>query len=176
MAAPGLCCGMCDLLVAACRLLVAACMWDLVPWPRDWTQAPCIGSMESYPLDLQGSPDRPVFWLRCSVEVSGCDGIWRGLKDLTGFASVVKNRRARSRTWRQPDVTANLSTVSWLVWLQWKSFPRRGERRDPRGWHGARLSSQSHLQEPHAFCPDGDTGILAVWVGTVQGHFEFHPN
>ena len=31
LAAPGLSCGMRDLLVAACKLLVAACMRDLVP-------------------------------------------------------------------------------------------------------------------------------------------------
>ena len=28
---------------------------------RDRTQAPCIGSMESYPLDHQGSPPHPCF-------------------------------------------------------------------------------------------------------------------
>ena len=31
-------------------------MWDPNPPTRDWTCAPCIGSTESQPLDLQGSP------------------------------------------------------------------------------------------------------------------------
>ena len=30
-------------------------MWDLLPCPGIEPQAPCIGSMESEPLDLQGS-------------------------------------------------------------------------------------------------------------------------
>ena len=46
-------------LVAACGLLVVACMRDLVPPTRDQTQAPCIGSSESYPLDYKGSPKIP---------------------------------------------------------------------------------------------------------------------
>ena len=29
---------------------------------RDWTWAPCIGSVESYPLDHQGSPSPSLFW------------------------------------------------------------------------------------------------------------------
>ena len=31
-------------------------MWDLSSPARDQTHAPCNGSMESQPLDLQGSP------------------------------------------------------------------------------------------------------------------------
>lgn len=34
----------------------ACAMWDLSTPTRDWTLNPCSGSMESYPLDLQGSP------------------------------------------------------------------------------------------------------------------------
>ena len=30
-------------------------MWDLVPWPGIEPRAPCIGSVESSPLDHQGS-------------------------------------------------------------------------------------------------------------------------
>ena len=59
-----------QVLVAACRIFVAACgllscgmqtlscgMHAGFSSPtRDGTQAPCIGSMESYPLDHQGSP------------------------------------------------------------------------------------------------------------------------
>ena len=39
------------------RVLVAEC-GILVPLTRDQTRAPCIGSVESYPLDHQGSPTR----------------------------------------------------------------------------------------------------------------------
>ena len=38
------------------NFLVAACMWDLVPRPGIEPGPPCIGSVESYPLDHQGSP------------------------------------------------------------------------------------------------------------------------
>ena len=47
LAASGLSCGILDLSYGMC---------DLIPWPRDWTQASCIGSSESYPLDRQGNP------------------------------------------------------------------------------------------------------------------------
>ena len=55
-------CGMQDLFVAACGLLVAACGLSCIMHvgssspTRDQTQAPCIASLESYPLDHQGSP------------------------------------------------------------------------------------------------------------------------
>ena len=39
----------------ACALLRCS-MWDLVPWPRDCTPAPCAGRVESQPLDHQGVP------------------------------------------------------------------------------------------------------------------------
>ena len=35
-------------------------MHDLSSLTRDWTQVPCSGSMESYPLDCQGSPSQLV--------------------------------------------------------------------------------------------------------------------
>ena len=65
-----LCCIMRDLLVAACGLLSCS-MWTLScgmhagssSLTRDRTQAPCIGSTESYPLDQQGSPPH-VFYMR----------------------------------------------------------------------------------------------------------------
>ena len=47
LAMQGLSCSMQDLLVAVCGI------YSLT---RDRTQAPCIGSMESSPLDHQGSP------------------------------------------------------------------------------------------------------------------------
>ena len=67
---PGLSCSMRDLLGAACGVVVAACgllscgMLTLSRGmhagssspTRDQTRAPCIGSVESYPLDYQGSP------------------------------------------------------------------------------------------------------------------------
>ena len=40
----------------ACGLLIVAGMWDLVPRPGIEPRAYCIGSMESYLLDHQGSP------------------------------------------------------------------------------------------------------------------------
>ena len=65
-------------LVAAHRIFVSAwgifscSMWTLSydmhagssSLTRDRTRAPCIGSVESYPLDHQGS-SLPIFWLGC---------------------------------------------------------------------------------------------------------------
>ena len=34
----------------------ATSMWDLTSLTRDWTRSPCSGSVESLPLDCQGSP------------------------------------------------------------------------------------------------------------------------
>ena len=53
---PGLSCDTQDLLCSMQGLLVVACMQDSSSPTRDRTQAPCIGSTESYPLDHQGSP------------------------------------------------------------------------------------------------------------------------
>ena len=40
------------------------CLWHLISPIRDWTHAPCIGSMESYPPDRQGCPCYADFdWL-----------------------------------------------------------------------------------------------------------------
>ena len=54
LAAPDLRCSMqifmCDTQTLSCGL------WDLVPLTRGQTWTPCIGSMESWPLDHQGSP------------------------------------------------------------------------------------------------------------------------
>ena len=60
---PGLHCSMWDLLVVACGLLSCG-MWTLSCGmhvgssspTRGGTRPPCIGSVESYPLDHQGSP------------------------------------------------------------------------------------------------------------------------
>ena len=71
----------CGLLVAACGLLVAArglllsCgMHAGSSSPtRDRTRAPCIGSMESYPLDHQGSPSIIlIFNYLFSTSLQGC--------------------------------------------------------------------------------------------------------
>ena len=35
-------------------------MHDLSSFTRDWTQVPCSGSMESYPLDRQGCPSQLI--------------------------------------------------------------------------------------------------------------------
>ena len=36
-------------------------VWDLSPLTGDWTQAPCVGSMESYPLAYPGRPCLLIF-------------------------------------------------------------------------------------------------------------------
>ena len=56
LAVPGLSCSMQVLLVAACGLLSCSMHVGSSSPTRDQTLAPCIGSMESYPLDHQGSP------------------------------------------------------------------------------------------------------------------------
>ena len=64
LAATGLSCGRQDLhcsmqdpfLVAACGLVSCGMRTESSSPARDRTQAPCIGSAESYPLDHQGSP------------------------------------------------------------------------------------------------------------------------
>ena len=44
--------------------MVALCdMQDLSSLTRDQTQAPCIGSVESQPLDHQGSPDVSLLYV-----------------------------------------------------------------------------------------------------------------
>ena len=55
----GLCCviqalGCTGSVVVACGL--SCSIWDLRSPTRDWTWTPCIGNLESYPLDHQGSP------------------------------------------------------------------------------------------------------------------------
>ena len=48
---------------AASSIFVASCgvfscsMWDLVPWPRSELGFPCMGSVESSPLNCQASPN-----------------------------------------------------------------------------------------------------------------------
>ena len=63
-----------ELLVSACRLLVTACIWDLVPQPRIKTRALCIGNMEAYSLDHQGSPClsvlKPLIFFACVVALA----------------------------------------------------------------------------------------------------------
>ena len=67
-------CSMWDLLVVACGFL--SCGTWALSWgmhagssslTRDWTQAPCIGSAECYPLDHQGSPPSSVFLISVIV-------------------------------------------------------------------------------------------------------------
>ena len=78
MAALGRSCGMWDLqlrhadfLVAACRLLSCGMHAGSSSLTRDQTQAPCIGSGESYPLDHQGSPQLGGFLIRPFVFAFG---------------------------------------------------------------------------------------------------------
>ena len=69
LAEPGLRCGMRDLLVAVCGLLSCGMHAGSSSLIRDWTQAPCIGSVESYPVDHQGSPQHIVLFLFCFIFV-----------------------------------------------------------------------------------------------------------
>ena len=46
--------------VAACRLLSCGMRAGSSSPMRDQTRAPCIGSVESYPLDHQGSPSHTI--------------------------------------------------------------------------------------------------------------------
>ena len=63
LAAPGLSCGTQDL---RCGMRTISCGMHVGSSSptRDRTQAPCIGSVESYPQDHQGSP-LPIFKLGC---------------------------------------------------------------------------------------------------------------
>ena len=45
-----------DILIYLFILAATHATWDLSSPTRDWTHAPCIGSLESKPLDCQGSP------------------------------------------------------------------------------------------------------------------------
>ena len=56
-------------------------MWDLSSLSRGWTCAPCIGSMDSWPLDHQGSPWDPLVF---SVCVAVLHAVFRA-KYGTGF-------------------------------------------------------------------------------------------
>jgi len=48
--------------VFSCNIRILSCgMWDLVPWSGMESWTPCIGSMESLPLDHQGSLERNSF-------------------------------------------------------------------------------------------------------------------
>ena len=66
-------------------LLAMQCgMWGLSPLTRDWTRALCIGSMESEPLDSQGSPGPvsqrwPSFPLRPVLSWTWCASSGRNL-------------------------------------------------------------------------------------------------
>ena len=46
--------------VVACRIFSCS-KWESASLIRDWTWAPCTGSMESQPLDHQGSPNLDTF-------------------------------------------------------------------------------------------------------------------
>ena len=62
MAEPGLSCGTqdlrCSMQAFSCGMRTLSCSMHVGSSSptRDATQAPCIGSVESYPLDHQGSP------------------------------------------------------------------------------------------------------------------------
>lgn len=113
-------------------------------------------------MELEEGPASVL--MRCSVEASGCDGICRRL--LTGVLPWGGARGKEHGLGGKQMSASHLST--------WASLPGAGEGRGPRGWRGPQLSSQSCLLEPVLSVP-AVTG-LAVWRGTVQGHFKFSPN
>ena len=63
LAAPGLSCSTQGLLVAAYGLLSCGMHVGSSFLTRDQTPAPCVGSVESYPLDHQGSPSLSLYSL-----------------------------------------------------------------------------------------------------------------
>ena len=89
LATPGLCCSMWDLLwamwdlffflVVACGLLSSGMHAGSSSPTRDWTQAICIGSAESYPLDHQGSPSLGLLRLRQNSIVPSTWAFWNVL-------------------------------------------------------------------------------------------------
>ena len=72
------------------------CIWDLHCSTRDWTQGPCIRSVESYPLDHQGHPKGRI--LNPSL-------LW---------------------AWDSPVTTQVLKYTSWFIgfpwWLRWSGI------------------------------------------------------
>ena len=61
------------------------CLWHLVPPIREWTHAPCIGSMESYPLDRQETPWYADFeWL---------------MSDTSGFPGGASDKEPSDSHW-----------------------------------------------------------------------------
>ena len=65
-------------------------MLDLHSTIKDWTHAPCSGSMESEPLDHQGSPeDSTLFRGDSALYLKECD--------LTTFRPYLKECEARMK-------------------------------------------------------------------------------
>ena len=117
LAAPGL---SCSTWIFSCDMQTLSCGRHVGPSSptRDRTQAPCIGSVASYPLDHQGSPQASVFFFKlinlflylflaalglsfCARAFSSCSK-WgllfiavRGL--LTIVASLVVEHRLQTR-------------------------------------------------------------------------------
>ena len=131
MAAPGLSCGTWDLCCSMWNLLLAACgllscgmrtlscglhAGSSSP-TRDQTQAPCIGRVESYPLDHQGNPNHHNFrtfflpqkvtlgtslvvqWLRlCSPNVGGTGSIPDQGTEILYVHGVTKKKKKKNVT------------------------------------------------------------------------------
>ena len=72
------------------------CIWDLHYSTRDWTQGPCIGSVESYPLDHQGRPKGHIL------------------------------NPSLLQAWESPVTTQVLKYTSWFTgfpwWLRWSGI------------------------------------------------------
>jgi len=68
-------------------------MWDLSSPTRDWTQAPCIGSLEFQPLDHQGSPSLGMgFWCQCMLLPSWWCDKWRNTERTLNLMPLQSNR------------------------------------------------------------------------------------
>ena len=81
-------CGMRDLLVAACGLLSCGMHAGSSSPTREWTQAPCIGNAESYPLDHQGSPSILKLKVRLMFEKEGWIKIYEEGRNGRGIFKI----------------------------------------------------------------------------------------
>ena len=129
-----------------------SCMWDL--WSLLWhvgsssltqkTWAPCVGSMESYPLDHQGSP---LILLSINKD-RGCVASWlllggKHVGKMTGYlpsSSAIKNLPAmqepqkiwvQSVGWEDPlekEMATHSSILAWSIpWIEEPSRLRESD-------------------------------------------------
>ena len=118
--------------------LVAPRMWDLISLTRDRTRAPCIGSVESHPLDHQGSSGRHESSEKGShLAGDGAENSWGYLSSLgtilfcysicipsacTPECKLQKNRHCVS-AFIAPHLTPAWDCVLWIQPLQQRQRP-----------------------------------------------------